>query len=191
MTDYGVLDEIETEVNPGLCSKFSILILGFTFSPTIASYLYCTNLRRTNQQKKITSFFITIVFLEFFSFVPFLGFNFNWNGLLILLLIKNFLVTLLMIFPFWNTHFSDSTKETFFPSLRFSLLVSFYFSLLAFDYLTETSYSYNNPPWYIPNFSTFSITLMVVPIVFSRFLLLILKSIKLLYIQFIVKLNSP
>lgn len=178
MQDIETIDEIAYKNKILLCSKLSIALLGFLFSPIFASYLYCTNLRRIGKPEKIISFFFSIIVFNFLTLVPFLGFSLEWNNILPLLYLNNIIVTLLMIFPFWKNHFKGIDYTEFFPTSRFLLLILLIISVEAFNYLADTSFDrYTPAPWYLPYFNTITVTIYSIPLIFGRFILQLLKKI--------------
>jgi len=126
-----ILDNIEIDENFEFFSRPVIFTTCMLFSPWIGGILYCINLSKSNQQNKIIGTYLTILFCNFFTAVPFFGFKMTIYSFDPIILIHHLLVALLIVLPLWNKHFEHLKYKTVLPiSLLLIILVALCMSFI-------------------------------------------------------------
>lgn len=120
---HTVLDEIEKDEKPILFSKLSILITCIIISPYWAAFLYCGNLRLSDQKNKINRTFITISISYLMVVLPLMGFEIQSYSLLITHYFSRLIISLLIILVLWEKQFDDVEYETTFPWIRLIIII--------------------------------------------------------------------
>lgn len=120
---HTVLDEIEKNKKPILFSKLSIFITCIVISPYWGAFLYCGNLRLSDQKNKINRTFITISISYLMVVLPLMGFEIQSYSLLITHYFSRLIISLLIILFLWKKQFDNVEYKTTFPWIRFIIII--------------------------------------------------------------------
>ena len=188
MKDSEIIDDVFTPKNKTiLFPKSSIAIIGVIISPIFSLLIYCANLRYTNQKDKIFGTICLVFMSEFIIGASTFGFKqlfFPYGFFNPLLLIKNIIVTLLMLYPLWKKHFENISYEVTFPYFRVMFTIVIYMCIFTYHYMFSIKhYWFEEAPWYMIPIST----LVFMP---YFFLLIILWSLIKPIIGLIKKLSA-
>jgi hypothetical protein len=168
-----IIDDIfEEEKKVILFSKLSIFLTCMILSPYWAGFLYCANLRYSNQKSKIFSTYLTISVCYFLTLTPLLGFDVSIYGIDIVLLISKIITGLLVTSALWNKHFGELAHKTIFPWIRlFSMLVVYMAIIVYHTWLYHEFSYYNPPPTYLPSFNSLFTAPIMLLIAFGKTIL--------------------
>lgn len=179
-----VLDNISVEKETILFSKASILIVSILFSPFYGGFLYCSNLRFTNQKNKINRTFITIIISYLMLQLPLMGFEISTsfvssNMINVPLLISKTVTALLMTTVLWKKQFEHINYKTIFPWFRVISIVIIEIALTFYQqWIYSESFSELNLPLnrYYIDFSLLTIFTFIFYFTIGDFIIRLLFS---------------